>query len=164
MIPVNLMISSKRLCGLAAAVGIALALSEPSAAAEISAAGIGLVTNGSEITLRIASATRREALERIIGEDPIAIEWLRESVADEPIKGEYRGTLEKVITALLDRSNFIIRYDSDGQQVRISRITVIGPISEARADAQTGQADQTIRPKSRKAGRVTSASERRKKS
>lgn len=88
---------------------------------------IDLTTSGNEITLRVAGVSRREVLARIFGEGEIAVEWLDESLAKEPIKGEYHGTLDKIVAALLDQSNFVIIYD----KLRITRILVVGPISAA---------------------------------
>jgi hypothetical protein len=107
------------------AVGMVVTSCSIAAAEEEPVPAIELSSGGNEITLRVAGVSRREVLARLLGED--AVEWLNVSLAEEPIKGEYHGTIDKIVTALLDRSNFVITYD----KLRISRIIVVGPISAA---------------------------------
>jgi hypothetical protein len=93
-------------------------------AAEALAPTVDFYTNGSEITLKIEKATLREVFARIFegGET----DWPDQSSADELISGEYRGTIDRIVTSLLDRYNFIISYKNDGETLRIARVRVIG--------------------------------------
>jgi hypothetical protein len=110
-----------------AAAGFALAAYKASAATEAPDPAIQITTNGSEITLQVAGVTRRDALEKLLGE-ATTIEWLDEDSADEAVNGNYHGTMNRIIAELLGRSNFIVTYENDGEQLRVSRLLVVGSV------------------------------------
>ena len=126
---------------------------------------IQLATSGTEITLDVSGATRREALARILGNSDTAVEWRNETLAHELIKGVYHGAIDKIVTALLDRSNFIISYESYRGEFRITRIVIIGPISPKATVAEPALPAKPInrvRPKHAKIERAANTDERRK--
>src|SRR5262245_60273132 len=111
-----------------AAVGFGtIAFCNTGAATEAPVPTFEIAINGSEIKIQLAGMTRQAVLTELLGK-AAAVEWLGEPFADEPITGDYRGTTDQIVAALLDRYNFMIRYETHGTQHRISRIVVLGPV------------------------------------
>ena len=126
--------------------------------AETSLRDIELQANGDEITLKVAGVARRDVIARIVPGRDVAIDWLDDALAEEPINGEYRGQIEQVLTELLDRSNFIIAYKKNGETWQISRILIAGPVS---ARISVGQMDRPIQTVNGASPRPKSARQRR---
>ena len=54
------------------------------------------------------------------------VQWLDDTLADEPVTGVFNGSAEAVLQRLLAQTNFVVVYDRSGDQPRISRLTILG--------------------------------------
>jgi len=131
---------------LALIMSVLIATASAGKAEDLSTPAIELQRSGDQITLKVAGASRGEVIARVLGDRQGAVKWLDNSLAEEPIKGEFRGPINKLLPALLNRCNFIISYEKEDGALMVSRVLVMGPIGPAVSDNQDDGTAATMRP------------------
>jgi hypothetical protein len=125
------------------AVGIAAFFDSAAVLAEQSVSPITLSTDGKQFTLTVIGATRRKILEQLFVERGIEVDWLDENLAEDAIQGSFRGQMPYIARKVLASTNFVIVYDTDGEEPRMLRIIVIGRVGE---DSPARKIDSLSRP------------------
>jgi hypothetical protein len=81
---------------------------------------------GASVVFDVRDVPRRQVVERLLAGRAVVLEWLDDTLADEPITGVFNGNAEAVLQRLLAQTNFVVVYDRSGDQPRISRLTILG--------------------------------------
>ena len=85
-----------------------------------------IAPGGANVVFDVRDVPRREVVDRLLAGRSILLEWLDDTVADEPVTGTFNGSAEAVLQRLLAQTNFVVVYDRSGDQPRISRLTILG--------------------------------------
>jgi hypothetical protein len=85
---------------------------------------------GSEVTIEVRGASRREAVTRLFAPSATVIEWRNAAFADQPVSGRFVGTLTEVARRLLDGGDYVIVYHLRRDQPTVARVVVLGPSSK----------------------------------
>src|SRR5437762_4981345 len=125
---------------------VLIATSSVGKAEDVSAPAIELQSRGGQITLKVAGASRREVIARVLGDRAGLVEWLDTSLAEEPIKGEFGGSIDKLLPALLTRCNYIISYENEDGSLKVARVLIIGPIGPTASDNQDNRPIEAMKP------------------
>lgn len=74
-----------------------------------------------------AATPRRVLIDRLIGDQTIAIDWVDPAFAEEPVSGHFRGPFQRVVRQILGNANYIVAYEGhpDGTQTP-SRLVIMG--------------------------------------
>jgi hypothetical protein len=82
------------------------------------------------VALEANGLPRREVMERLLADRGINLEWSDKSVADQPIKGVFKGDFDRVLRMVLSGTNWLAAYDGE-EGCRISKILVLGAAAQA---------------------------------
>jgi hypothetical protein len=82
--------------------------------------------DGDNVMLLANGVPLRQVLDRLFARREVVIQWRNAGLAEEKVRGHFRGTLAQVARTLLDHGSYVIAYDTSGDRPRILRIIVIG--------------------------------------
>jgi hypothetical protein len=95
---------------------------------------------GGNVTFRVWDGSRREVIGRLLAGRSVELEWRDLSVADEPIRGTFKGSPDSVLQRLLKQIDFVVVYDRDRGKLRISRLIVAGKVASERSSPRSAEA------------------------
>jgi hypothetical protein len=82
--------------------------------------------DGVNVDFDLHEVARREVLDRLLGAGGIQLVWLSRDVAEEPIRGHFRGRRSAVVRDVLAPLDFVLAVDRVDGEVRITRVVVVG--------------------------------------
>lgn len=85
--------------------------------------------NSGNSEIKVDGLTRKQALDQLFAGLGIEIVWLNRAVADELVSGNFRGTLPEVARELLAQTNFVAAVARVENELRITRLVIVGRAS-----------------------------------
>jgi hypothetical protein len=80
----------------------------------------------------VREVARSYVVDQLFANRDIKIEWLNREIADEVISGQFQGTISGVARGLLAQFNVVLGYSKANDEVRITRIIVVGRVAAGR--------------------------------
>lgn len=71
---------------------------------------------------------RRIVLAHLLSEAGVSVEWRDEAAADEIVTGTHRGSLDEIMSAVLEEQSFVASYIPVNSVPRMSHLTILGPL------------------------------------
>jgi hypothetical protein len=87
---------------------------------------LDISADGTSVDFDLHQVARREVVDRLFADRGIQLDWLNRDVADEPIRGRFRGTRSAVARQMLAPLDFVLAVDRVDGEVRITRVVVVG--------------------------------------
>jgi hypothetical protein len=88
--------------------------------------------DGASVDFDVREVARSYVVDRLLANRDIKIEWLNREIADEVISGQFQGTISGVARGLLAQFNVVLGYSKVNDEVRITRIIVVGRVAAGR--------------------------------
>jgi len=106
---------------IATAAGLIIA---PAAFAGIEDSRFDISADKATVNFEVKDVSRREVLQRLFAGTRTELKWVDEAYADEQIVGNFNGSQDAVLFALLKQAEFVASYDKKGE---LERVVILGP-------------------------------------
>ena len=102
---------------------------------------LAIRSEGNGIEFEVRGASRQQALERLLADSGIELQWRDFAVANEAISGTFKGTSVSVARRLLAQTNFVVVYDEANGFPRITRVVIMGRSTREQASQSRAPLD-----------------------